>query len=183
MFNHNDQSWSANPQVGCVTNPLTVPNPLWRTTPPLAPRSLGCQQGHPCRQRVMEEQTSQCCAVHFNPLTPRGVRAGCAGCGQEKMEGQSFRIVCLQMFTLTDTILGLTKTCRFEDLGWRGILFQRIFEICDRFGSRGFLKHYYPPPRLVWNVSRNISGRWRLGKPVCNVVTALMIPLWRCCCC
>ena len=53
----------------------------------------------------MEEQTSQCCAVHFNPLTPRGVRAGCAGCGQEKMEGQSFRIVCLQMFTLTDTIL------------------------------------------------------------------------------
>ena len=103
--NHNDQSWSANPQVGCVTNPLSVPNPLWRTTPPLPPRSLGCQQGHPCRQRVMEEQTSQCCAVHFNPLTPRGVRAGCAGCGQQKMEGQSFRIVCLQMFTLTDTIL------------------------------------------------------------------------------
>lgn len=67
-------NWHLHPQV-VGANPRSVPNPVcWAELPP---RSLGCQWGHPCRQRVMKQGGELCCGFYFiSDTRGAGVQTG-----------------------------------------------------------------------------------------------------------
>ena len=58
--------------TGGGSKSIRFPKPSLESCTPLPPRSLGCQWGHPCRQRVMKQGGTLCCAFYFNPADPAG---------------------------------------------------------------------------------------------------------------